>query len=317
MDIDLVYLWVDGSDPAWIARKRAACGIEEAAEGTSETNCKARWTDNDELKYSLRSAERFAPWIRRVFIVTDGQTPGWLDTSNPRVRVVDHTEIMPSEARPCFNASVIEHYLYRIPELGERFLFANDDMFFSAPVGPEFFFTDDSLPYVRLQRKRLGKLRLVIKRAFGIGFGHYRRMLFNSAHSVESLTGKYYSGIPHHNIDAYTREDYRHAVEEVFRDEIAASATHHVRTEGDFHRSAIGLWTLATGRAHLKYIEGRRECMRIGVHRPPFIEKLRRYSPSLFCLNDSQRVTDDNRALIRPFLETLFPEPSAFEKPGE
>ena len=317
MDIDLVYLWVDGSDPAWMARKRAACGMDEPAEdGSSETNCKARWTDNEELRYSLRSAERFAPWIRRVFIVTDGQIPAWLDTANPRVTVVDHSEIMPPEARPCFNASVIEHYLYRIPSLGERFLFANDDMFFSAPVGPGFFFAGDGRPYLRLRPKILGRLRLMIKRALGIGFGHYRRMLFASARRVASLTGKYYSGIPHHNIDAYDRDDYRTAVEAVFRDEVAASAGHHVRTEGDFHRSAIGLWTLATGRAHLKYITGRRECMRIGVHQPHFMKRLRHFSPTLFCLNDSQRVTDDDRARIRPFLEELFPEPSAFEKAG-
>ena len=67
-----------------------------------------RYVENDELRYSLRSVEKFAPWIRRVYIVTDDQTPAWLDTSNPRIRVVSHREIMPAEILPVFNSCTIE-----------------------------------------------------------------------------------------------------------------------------------------------------------------------------------------------------------------
>ena len=69
MDIDLVYLWVDGNDPEWLAKHNACVGKMEAK---SATDCKGRYADNDELKYSLRSVEAYAPWIRNVFIVTDG-----------------------------------------------------------------------------------------------------------------------------------------------------------------------------------------------------------------------------------------------------
>jgi hypothetical protein len=322
MEIDLVYLWVDGSDSEWMARKRAFFGNDSQkgpgdgslCKGSSEADCKGRWCDNDELRYSLRSVEAFAPWIRKIFIVTDGQTPAWLDTDNPRVQIVDHAGIMPREALPCFNASVIEHYLWRIPDLGERFLFANDDMFLGAPVEPGFFFAPDGRPFVRLTPKMFGKLRLALKRAFGKGLSHYRRMLFDSARRVEELTGKYYSGIPHHNIDAYTRDDYRHAVEVVFRDAVAASATHHIRTDGDFHRSAIGLWTLATGRARMKYVISKSEGLRLRVRNPDGFKAILRHSPRLFCINDDQYSSDSDRARIRPFLETLFPDPSSFEK---
>ena len=50
----------------------------------------SRFQDNEELRYSLRSVERFAPWIRHVFIVTNGQIPAWLDMDNTRVTVVTH-----------------------------------------------------------------------------------------------------------------------------------------------------------------------------------------------------------------------------------
>ncbi|KAH3897576.1 hypothetical protein DPMN_021764 [Dreissena polymorpha] len=50
----------------------------------------SRFEDNEELRYSLRSLERFAPWVRHVFIVTNGQLPYWLNLENPHVSIVTH-----------------------------------------------------------------------------------------------------------------------------------------------------------------------------------------------------------------------------------
>lgn len=107
MDIDLVYLWVNGNDPKWQAKRDACIGRPSG----SQAHCKGRYADNGELKYSLRSAEKYAPWIRRIFIVTDNQIPEWLNTDNQKVQIVDHTEIMPAECLPCFNSAVIEMFL--------------------------------------------------------------------------------------------------------------------------------------------------------------------------------------------------------------
>ena len=138
MDIDLVYLWVDGNDPVWLTKKNEFLPADRQVDPQVAGEC--RYVENDELRYSLRSVEKFAPWIRRVYIVTDDQTPAWLDTSNPRIRVVSHREIMPAEILPVFNSCTIELFLPRIPGLAEHFLYANDDMFFSRPVDPGFFF---------------------------------------------------------------------------------------------------------------------------------------------------------------------------------
>ena len=81
MEIDLVYLWVDGNDPVWLAKKNAYLPADRQVDPEAAGEC--RFVENDELRYSLRSAERYAPWIRRVYILTDDQTPAWLDTSNP------------------------------------------------------------------------------------------------------------------------------------------------------------------------------------------------------------------------------------------
>ena len=50
----------------------------------------SRFSDNEELRYSLRSIEKNAGWIRNVYIVTNGQIPYWLNLENPRVKVITH-----------------------------------------------------------------------------------------------------------------------------------------------------------------------------------------------------------------------------------
>ena len=111
IEVDLVYLWVNGNDPQWQAKYNAFIG--KTTKDLS-LNCKGRYADNDELKYSLRSISLYAPWVHKIFIVTDNQIPEWLDTTNPKIQIVDHKDIMPEESLPCFNSSLIEHFLYKI-----------------------------------------------------------------------------------------------------------------------------------------------------------------------------------------------------------
>ena len=52
-----------------------------------------RFNDNNELKYSLRSVEKNMPFIRNIFIVTNGQIPSWLNLNNSKIKIVTHKEI--------------------------------------------------------------------------------------------------------------------------------------------------------------------------------------------------------------------------------
>ena len=133
--IDLVYLWVDGNNPEWLARRAA---FLDAKTDNSLTNSRS-YLNNDELKYSLRSVERYAPWIRNIFILTDNQKPKWLDISNPKIKIIDQNDILPNKSLPCFNSNVLEHFLYKIPNLSEHFLLSNDDMFLNRTVLPNTF----------------------------------------------------------------------------------------------------------------------------------------------------------------------------------
>lgn len=140
--IDAVYTWVNGSDPVWFAemeyyksRFQKEHGISENTTDTSSS--RNRFRDNDELRYSLRSLDQNAPWIHHIYIVTNGQVPSWLDTSNPRISVVTHEEIFANkEALPTFSSPAIELNLHHIEGLSEYFLYFNDDVFLGDAIYP-------------------------------------------------------------------------------------------------------------------------------------------------------------------------------------
>lgn len=140
--IDIVYLWVDGSDPLWQVKRQqayAACASRHAGDLAAYGNVLGRFRDNEELRFNLRALERFFPDHGQVYIVTDGQTPAWL-SHDPGITVVDHQDLMTASDLPVFDSGHIESYIHRIPGLSERFFYLNDDIFFGAPVDPDEWF---------------------------------------------------------------------------------------------------------------------------------------------------------------------------------
>ncbi|MFD7918213.1 stealth conserved region 3 domain-containing protein [Streptomyces sp. NPDC059740] len=138
--VDAVYTWVDDTDPAWQerkARRREQMGLPAESAGDAA----ARFRNRDELRYSLRSLAMFAPWVRNVYLVTDDQTPAWLNTEHPGVKVVSHRDLFADpDCLPTFNSHAIESRLHHIEGLSEQFLYLNDDVFFGRPVGAQRFF---------------------------------------------------------------------------------------------------------------------------------------------------------------------------------
>ncbi|KAK9811335.1 hypothetical protein WJX72_002047 [[Myrmecia] bisecta] len=148
--IDVVYTWVNGSDPAflgslmaWRQRELDAGNIKaedvpvpEALTGGS------RYRDNEELRYSLRSVYQYASWVRNIYLVTNGQVPCWLDLSHPQIHVIPHSQIFTNTSHlPTFSSPAIEVHLHRIPGLSNKFIYFNDDVFLMQPVWPDDFYT--------------------------------------------------------------------------------------------------------------------------------------------------------------------------------
>jgi len=133
--IDIVILWVDGDDPAWLKEKETYLNLR----GDSS---KTRFRDCENLQYLFRGIDKFAPWVNNIFFITWGHLPKWLDVSNPKIKVVNHKDYIPAEYLPTFNSNVIELNLHRIEELSEKFILFNDDLFLLKPTTKEDFFKD-------------------------------------------------------------------------------------------------------------------------------------------------------------------------------
>ncbi|MBO4887446.1 MAG: Stealth CR1 domain-containing protein [Firmicutes bacterium] len=137
MDIDLVVLWVDGSDPAWLAEKR-----RYQSDVVDDSNAPNRFRDWGLMPYWFRAVEQFTPWVRKIHFVTWGHVPSWLDLDHPKLHHVKHTDFIPGEYLPTFSANTIEMNIHRIPDLAEHFVYFNDDMFILRPMEETDFFRE-------------------------------------------------------------------------------------------------------------------------------------------------------------------------------
>lgn len=134
--IDFVITWVDGADSAWRKEKSRYTGEEDKASDEREE----RYRDYGLLKYWFRGVEKYAPWVNKIYFVTWGHIPSWLDTNHEKLVIVNHKDMIPDEYLPTFNSNAIEMFLHRIPELSEQFVYFNDDVFPIAPLKPTDFF---------------------------------------------------------------------------------------------------------------------------------------------------------------------------------
>jgi hypothetical protein len=306
---DLVYLWVDGSDTEWLKKKLKYTGNTY---DKSEANCKGRYVNNDELKYSLRSVSKHLPWIRKIFIVTDGQCPLWLDNNNQKIQLIDHKDIMPNDCLPCFNASAIEFFIHKIPDLSEFFIVANDDTFVNCDLNHEYFFSKEGLPVVRLKRKLFGRWHFYLKKIIGKKNGVYAQMIKDASDLIRKKTGKSITGVPHHNLDSYRKSFYSLAVESYIVNEIENTKKHPIRQYGDLNRAAVAFYAIGVNQAETLYVN-RYQSSRLLPYRHNFQKYMKHYNPELFCVNDNQHVSDEQRLKIKPFLESYFPNKSEFE----
>ncbi len=139
--IDFVLPWLDDNDPEWQSLKDNMLkknGIKLRQNDDENDAC--RFRDMGLLKYWFRSVEKFAPWVNKIYFVTCGQKPYWLNENHPKLVLIDHEDYIPSEYLPTFNSNTIETNLHRIPSLSEKFVLFNDDVFLLKPISPSFFY---------------------------------------------------------------------------------------------------------------------------------------------------------------------------------
>jgi hypothetical protein len=311
--IDVVYTWVDGSDPAWRARMQARWDDTHGVRHPLSAN-PSRFASRDELRYSLRSLEMYAGWVRQVFLVTDQQVPSWL--RHDRLTVVNHRDIFPADGTglPTFNSHAIEARLHHIPGLAEHYLYLNDDVFFGRPVPPELFFAPDGRTHVfptpssldpgppNTQDRPVDAAAKMSRQLIQRELGRPMTMKFQHVAHVQRrdvMTDLEARFGP--DLDRTVRQPFRHP------DDVSAAAS-----LGHYY----GLATGRSIRGELSYLY----CDIAERRAPVKLTRLARgRNVDMFCLNDvgdGSGSTPDAERLARDFLAGYFPLPSRFEYPG-
>jgi glycosyltransferase involved in cell wall biosynthesis len=309
--IDVVYTWVDGDDPAWARRRAEALGSTYAEQG--QTQGVQRFRSRDELRYSLRSVDLFAPWVNRIWIVTDRQVPEWLDTDHPKIRVVDHRDIFSDPAAlPTFNSHAIETQLHHIDELTEHFIYLNDDVFFGRLLGPDMFFNPGGLPKAFRSPTQIPLTPIgPDDEAFATAAKNNRRLL-------EEEFGKTLIHAFLHAPHAHRRSTLRQ-IESHFAEALATTAGNRVRSTDDVSllSSLAHHYGLMSGRA----VAGTVRCTFINVglleHLPRLDALLAARGFDVFCLNDyhdGDVPAEQQASTMDAFLGAYFPIASQYER---
>jgi hypothetical protein len=309
-DIDMVFSWVDGSDPEFQARRAAQMSQVVVGEGD---DAEARIRQIDELKFALRSVNMFAPWIRRIFIATDSVPPPWL-ADHPMITIVPAEEHFSDRAAlPTYNSHAVESQLHHIRGLSEHFLYSNDDMFFGRPLKATMFFSPG------------GVTRFIeAKTRIGLGVNDPTRSGFENAARVnrQLLFERFGQVITRHleHTAVPLRKSVLIEMEREFPEEFARTQASAFRSGTDISvtNSFYHYYALMTGRAvqqekaKVRYVN---TTTREGLGLLPELRKRRGYD--FFCLNDSSfpEVCAAERAEeVVNFLERYFPIPAPWEK---
>lgn len=316
--IDIVYTWVD-SDDAKFNEERIRfqnLSTSETLQKKAESTDIARFQSRDELKYSIRSVMKYAPWVNHIYIVTNGQVPKWLDTDNTKVTVIPHSEIIDSQFLPTFNSHVIESALYKIPGLSEHFIYFNDDVMLTRDLNPSYFFTSSGLAKLFITNSRLPNGQKNSKdtptqwaaknsrKLLYTEFGFWAESMF--AHTFHPQ-----------------RKSVHEAMENLWHEQLNTCRQNRFRDISDINMATFlhHHFAILTGQA----LATRTKCIYFNIRSPQAAQHYKtliarkdtEYAPHSICLNDhtsnNKNILENYEVKLQNFLEAYYPEASSAE----
>lgn len=300
--VDLVYLWVNSNDEEWKNKKNSLLHKKNEYAKDSINDC--RFEDNDELKYSLRSVEKNASWVNKIFIITDNQVPNWLNIDNNKIKIIDHKDIIPSEYLPLFNSCAIETRIPFIEELSENFIYANDDMFIWNPIEKEQFFNNGKVVFRagnKIQNRE---------------YKHIYGFTINNAYKLmKEKFGVDIPYFPHHGIDAYKKSLFIECFE-TFKDGFVETLKHPFREFSDLQRIIVQYYMIYKNQGIIKRLKNNlfekpdTFCCEL---RESKLKKIVKLKAKLLCINDSRKTKDSDREFFKKILKQKFSNKSQFE----
>jgi hypothetical protein len=250
-----------------------------------------------------------------------------LDTDNPKITIVDHSEILPAEIIPTFASTAIERHLTNIPNLTEKFIYANDDIFFNAPLAPEYFFNGDR-PQVKMtyyERFRSIESDEDFKEKFS-QVATWMQTNLNVWKLLFEQYGHRIFYVSDHTVDSYTKTLFNQTLER-YKDAFAAADKERFRNSKCITRSIFGLDMIYSGQADMEILtkpsfwdkhvhndshkEWKAYC---GSENEKTRRHIMRFHPDMFCVNADIKSNLDDKKAMRAFYQQLFPQPSQFEK---
>lgn len=233
--IDAVITWVDGSAPEHMEKRLKYLSLLDDASditdrSSTDQNSELRWENNNEINICVRSIELYAPWIRKIWIVTDNQIPELSNISDNfrnRIEFINHNQIFReySYKLPVFNSNAIESLIFRIPNLAENFIYFNDDFFLMGPCQPTDFFSADGKPVVRghwVKSDRFNQLDFLRE---------FRKCQFNAACLL--FQSPSYIFLPAHVAYSFTRSQFSDLFEK-FKSHFVKNISYRFRDAAQF-----------------------------------------------------------------------------------
>ena len=314
-DVDVVYTWVNSENLDWI-KSRSIYSPEK--DTGSEATTGDRFKNRDELKFSIRSLLKYAPWVRRIFIVSNCEPPQWLDVENSKIEWVYHEQIIDPVHLPTFSSHAIESSIHKIEGLAEKFIYFNDDFFLHRPIEKTDFFLPNGIVKIRLE-------------PYGMVQGGVRKEdpdYLNAARNVQRLLANKFSKTvtqlhthsPHpmslktaYEAEATFSSEYAKTLKNRFRKITDISPTSFLYPHFAFLTGAA-----IKVQAETLLIQSRKD-YRMLFKKCLSLTNARDFkkAPMTICINDGGGSAHDNewnQAVVQ-FLDKMFPLPSEVEKP--
>lgn len=329
--IDFIITWVDGNDLDWQKEKNKYDGNM-----INSGNCRERYRDWEQLKYWFRGVEKYAPWVNKIYFVTCGQKPEWLNEKNKKLVLINHSDYMPEKYLPTFSSHPIELNFNKIKNLSEHFVYFNDDVFLINKVKPTDFFVNgipkddyvenvlipygngDYFPFIMMNNsefinKYFNKRKVIKEKPFM--YFNFKYGFSNNLKNIFMLLFSKYSGFSvSHQSSAFLKSTLDVVWEKEF-DLLDDVCKHKFRTKNDVNQYIFKYWQYCTH----NFVP--RKCsfgksMTITDNNENIVKSILGKKYKTLCINDSGKLKNFElqKKIINDTFEKKFPEKSSFEK---
>ena len=330
MDIDFVITWVDGTQKDWINNYNKYLPLNSSKKiDVSES----RYRDNGLLKYWFRSVEKFAPWVRKVHLITDNQKPIWLNEKCEKLNLVYHQDYIDTKFLPLFNSNAIELGMHKIKDLADNFVYFNDDFFLINKITPDYYFSRDGIvddfatienivPHddfgqillnnEKALEKIIDKNKLIRKKIFNYLSTKYP-ININLKNLYRIMIRKYNHLQFSHYSQPYKKEVFNE-VWNLLPNELIETIKNRYRTNEDISHYIFREYNIFNNKIKTSYKNKKRKYFDISDNLENLLEHIRNQKCSEIVINDQLCEDYQHRIdLIRDSFEIILPKKSIFE----